>query len=80
MERLDSQDRPRPDWKQWLPVYGFFKIESDARYRRPTSFNVDYPDEHPLRFYGSAAYQAVSLVSTGGGTLYGLYRLAEYLL
>ena len=50
-ERLDE----KPDWKQWIPVYGIYQIKRDLDEGKPT-FNM------------SNIYHAVSTVAIAMGT------------
>ncbi|MCK4553071.1 hypothetical protein KAT80_02615 [Candidatus Pacearchaeota archaeon] len=65
-----------PNWKQWLPVYGIYQVIKDKLGDKPTI--IDF-ERGAGSFYGSAAYQAVSIAVASGGTIYGLHQLAEKL-
>ena len=68
----------KPNWKQWLPVYGIYQNIKDALNDKPNMILTTDGGIQPTRpavFLGSSAYQAVSVV----GTAYGLYQLAEKL-
>jgi hypothetical protein len=61
----------KPNWKQWLPVYGIYQVNKDLFDDKPTI--IDREDS--ASWYDSAAYQAVSIIAT----VYGLSQLAEKL-
>jgi len=66
----------RPDWKQWLPIYGVYRVLKDAKDNKPNILN---PDGAPIIFYGASAYQAISIVGLINGITY-LPELAQKLL
>ena len=57
----------RPDWKQWLPVYGIYQVKKDIFDNKPTVIDREFS----ASWIGSGIYQAVSI--------YGLLQLAEKL-
>lgn len=69
----------KPDWKQWLPVYGIYRTIKDVRNDRPSIIineTEDGVEQARLSvFSGSAIYQAASVVVAG----YGLYQMTEKL-
>ncbi len=54
-KRLDS-----PDWKQWIPIYGVFKMEKDLKEGKPTF----YPSKNFYMHVGFGAYHYFSLAAT----------------
>jgi len=69
-----EQRSNKPDWKQWLPVYGIHQINKDHSKDKPLII-----DQNMFSFSASLAYHAVSTVATISGAVYGLYQLAEKL-
>lgn len=68
----------KPDWKQWLPVYGIYKTLKDNSNNKP---NIIFSRTEPtsdLVFWGSALYQGVSTVTAVVG-IYKLYQFVEKL-
>lgn len=67
------------DWKQWIPVYGVFEVFRDCYAGRPTLIDR-FEDESKLkyivRFYTSASYQGLCMLSAS----YGIYKLFDALL
>ncbi len=59
----------KPDWKQWLPVYGIAQIFKDGAARKPRVI-----DNEKL-FWLSTAYQAVAINGIAFGVGYGLVKL-----
>ncbi|MCH7568035.1 MAG: hypothetical protein IIA87_01305 [Nanoarchaeota archaeon] len=73
----------KPDWKQWLPVYGVYQGIRDARNGKP-NFILEQTEQgvkltRPAMFVVSATYHAVTTVAVSKGIIYGLYQLAEKL-
>lgn len=62
----------KPDWKQWLPIYGIYQIIKDSHNNKPTM--VDERDS--AKYWGMTIYQSVSIFGTVGGIG---YLLAERL-
>jgi len=73
----------KPDWKQWLPIYGIYQMKRDLNEGKPiivserTAEGLNRP-ARPLIFFGSLAYQGAS-IATGLAGVYGLCQLAEKL-
>lgn len=65
----------KPDWKQWLPVYGTFRVIKDKLTNKPTIIDMSKGGTglEVARYVGSAVYQGFSWLGVG----YGLYKLAE---
>lgn len=61
----------RPNWKQWLPIYGVHQIKKDYFAGRPTVIDK----EKGLSYNGSALYQAISIVAAYSGALHILSEL-----
>ncbi len=69
----------KPDWKQWLPIWGVYQIVKDGVNGKP-SIIINRTEQgvepaKPRVFFGSMAYQAASVLVVGAG----LYQLAEKL-
>jgi len=76
-ESLESK-LDKPDWKQWLPIWGAHQIVKDGMDGRPTIIYNE--SEGRIKFglgLGSALYQAVSIATAVVGTIYGLIQIAE---
>jgi len=67
----------KPDWKQWLPVYGIYQVDKDIKDSRPTLIDIGRGE---AIFLVSATYQAVSIAVAIIGTAYWLYQLALNLI
>jgi len=72
----------KPDWKQWLPIYGIYQMKKDVAKGKPIIVS-ERTDEgvkpaKPLVFFGSLAYQGAS-IATGVAGVYGFYQLVEKL-
>ncbi len=75
MDRLKfSETRTaRPNWKQWIPIYGIYQVYRDLRNEKPTV--IDCPLS--VTWFCSGLYQAVAFTSASEGILSGLSRLVE---
>ncbi len=74
LDELTAQ-RKSPDWKQWIPIYGFYQIVKDRDEGKP-SLSRDSLN-HPLRHSGSAIYHGVVTGLTIGGLYLGLVKLLQ---
>ncbi|MCD4666202.1 hypothetical protein K8R47_00120 [archaeon] len=72
MERLEKKLK-KPDWKQWVPVYGIYQIFKDKVNNKP-SLADDFADKE-LRLFCSVLYQSTSVVAFTGG----IYKFIEKL-
>ena len=74
-----EQKVKKPDWKQWLPIYGMYKVEKDFEDHQPTILDGDSAG----RIMGTVFYHSLSLVAvtvtTGAGLMYAVEYLAEKL-
>jgi hypothetical protein len=68
------EETDKPDWKQWLPVYGIYKMIADGFKRKPTI--IDNRRGEAV-FLGSAIYQATSLIALNFGASFGLGAILE---
>ena len=59
----------KPDWKQWLPIYGFYKSVKDRLDEKSSLINTD----HPIRYIVSFLYHGSIL----GGIILGLEKLLQ---
>lgn len=62
-----------PDWKQWLPAYGVYRVIKDNRDGKPSLADIN----HPIKFAISTLYHAFIL---GGLITSGLSAGLEKLL
>jgi len=69
-----EKESEKPDWKQWIPVFGIYKICRANFVEKAPAIDND-PTNHPIRYYGSAVYHAVTTV----GVACGLVKLIEKL-
>ena len=70
MEHKSLEKRlEKPDWKQWLPVYGCVKITYNLYKNMPTILDKD-PSKEPLIFM-------YHMISFGAGTYVVLDELAK---
>lgn len=70
MENLETKLQ-KPDWKQWIPVYGYIKaIVDENSIAVPIDENGN---THLLRYFGSALYH-------GTVTWYPIYKVLESFL
>jgi len=63
-----SDKNNKPDWKQWIPIYGIFKAFNDEKNDKPTIYQGG-----PLNYYSSMAYHIVTSTST----IIGLIELTK---
>jgi hypothetical protein len=71
---ISLEEIDKPDWKQWLPVYGIYQLVSDGFKRKPTI--IDNRRGETI-FLGSAIYQATSLIALTYGVSFGLGAIIE---
>ncbi len=72
--KLETERQEKPDWKQWIPVYGIIQIAQDTKRNKPTIMDGN---RSRCILYGSAFYHGFfSTVATYSG-IYALYTLAE---
>ena len=65
-----------PDWKQWIPLYGFHQIVKDRDEGRPALSRESL--NHPIRYSGSAMYHGVITGLILGGIVFlGLEKLLQ---
>lgn len=70
-----EKELEKPDWKQWIPVYGLSRI-----YRAEIDGAPSISDEnYPIRCSGSCAYHGITAATAIVGTMYGLTQLVEKL-
>jgi len=75
MEYKSQFSDDKPDWKQWIPIYGIYEVCRAASKGEPTIYKNP---EHPLlQFYGTAFYHAVVALGTVTGLAYGVTKIAE---
>ena len=53
------------DWKQFLPVYGFYKASKDVLSDRPSVLR-EFAGLSPLKYFSWMAYQAASTFTAMG--------------
>ncbi len=61
----------KPNWKQWLPIYGVYQIKKDFFRGKPTIIDKG----KGLSYNGSALYQAISIVGAYIGAINFLSEL-----
>ena len=71
-------EKEKPDWKQWIPVYGLREIYRANFVEIAPAINDD-KENHPIRYHGSYIYHAVTTIAAGAGAMYGLAQLVEKL-
>ncbi len=64
-ETLESK-LEKPDWKQWIPVYGWFKMMADIDNDKPIIFRERSKFSNRLVNYGIMFYQGTSFVASIG--------------
>ena len=70
METLESKIG-KPDWKQWLPVYGHFKLRKDEAAGKPVAID-NYMDLYSI-------YQSTSFIIGSYFVMLGIDRLISKL-
>ncbi|MBI2666108.1 hypothetical protein HYX13_00700 [Candidatus Woesearchaeota archaeon] len=77
MQQKESLEKriESPHWSQWVPVYGIYAVGGAVREGKPALSND--PDNHPVRFYGSAIYHATAGVGTILTTAYAIATLLK---
>ena len=72
MKTLDKsmENTEKPDWKQWLPVYGVYKAMKDLVDRKPSI--VDFGDKST--YFSSMVYHGAFTFTP---VLYGLVELLK---
>ena len=64
----------RPDWKQWIPIYGIRQAIRDFGDDKPSW--VDRED-NPIRYHAAVTYQAICIYSAVMGSVFGLAKLLQ---
>ncbi len=72
-------EQSKPDWKQWIPFYGIYKITSDDDKGKPTIWDKFSSNNNPFSLKGFEALMYHPIVDTALGLLlcYGLDRLCH---
>ena len=71
MEETNQLEKNKnPDWKQWIPFYGFARMNKDCNEGKPSFINYECP-------YRDLAivYHSTILTGAGLGVLGGLIKL-----
>lgn len=58
---MDEIKNKNPNWKQWIPVYGFYQAGWDFAYKRPSVLDLN---NHPILFGISVGYQSIVTPAT----------------
>lgn len=72
-----TEEQGKPDWKQWIPFYGIYKIISDDDKGKQTIWNKF--EKNPISLEGAGIILYHPVVGTALGLLltYGLERLCH---
>jgi len=73
-----ERELEKPDWKQWIPVWGLRELYRANFVEGAPAINGDAAN-HPVRYYGSMIYHPIAAIGTVAGTVYGLAQLVEKL-
>lgn len=65
MSSESLEGKLKPDWKQWIPIYGIYQTEKDFDEGKPVIMNR-----------ACSSYQALSSIAVSAGVIYGLFKLA----
>jgi len=63
----------KPDWKQWLPLWGMYQVNKDAKNGKPTIMD----DENSWKYNLSIVHQAISFTASYAGLYYAFPYLAD---
>ena len=66
------EENKNPDWKQWIPVYGIYRVVKDAKEGKPSlADGKNYPERVSSFYHGI-------VISVGLGLIYeGLEKLLQ---
>ena len=64
----------KPDWKQWLPLWGVYQIEKDLSENNPTILDEEYGSK---MLVGAIAVHALYAMAATSGVLYWLRNLID---
>ncbi len=74
-----AKEGQKPDWKQWLPVYGIYKIRKDSEHAKPVIMDSKgSPRDILIGTYHLLSGISVTL-ATAAGIAYGIEALIEKL-
>jgi len=78
--KSQSLDREleKPDWKQWIPLFGLREIYRANFVENVPAINDD-SENNPVRYRGAIIYHSITVAGTTAGTIYGLAQLVETL-
>jgi len=78
----EKVEKENPDWKEWLPIYGLYQMQKDAKNGKLTIID----DANKISGYAWAyhaasivIYHAMSMAGIISGAYYGIYILLEKL-
>lgn len=69
MDSKSLEEKLKPDWKQWAPVYGLIQIYKDSSSGKPTIMDNSY----------AGIYHGITLGASILGAAYCMLKLTEKL-
>ncbi len=63
----------KPNWKQWIPVYGLYQMAIDCGSGKPIMASLFYAINHPFKYMASA----VSHIATPFCAIKGIEKLLQ---
>ena len=68
MSQETLEEKLKPDWEQWIPVYGIRQMFKDQREGRPSIIETS-------KYWSE--YHSITLTGVISGVIYSLYKLFE---